>query len=123
MFSHLRQKSNETVLAPSPPVTTPPPPASSHNEGTRSSPHIQASQDGDSDGGNKTWTNLFEGTCLASKGKKLGFVSPILKDGKAVASLQQCEIDKMNAKWEVALIMFVVGYTPTIASITRFIDR
>lgn len=58
---------------------------------------------------------------MASKGRKLGFIPPVVKDGKSVASLQQSEIAKMHSKWEISFILFVVGYTPTIASVARFI--
>ena len=73
--------------------------------------------------GEKNWSNLFEGVRMASKGRKLGFIPPVVKDGKSVASLQQSEIAKMHSKWEMSLILFVVGYTPTIASVARFIAQ
>lgn len=54
---------------------------------------------------------------------KLGFVSPVIKEGKQVVELQKSEIEKMNVKWEAAAVLYVVGDTPTIAAITRFLYK
>lgn len=71
------------------------------------------------------WANLFDNTKLAYKGVKLGFVAPIIKDGKHnIAQLQQTEIDKMSKKWDFSMIiLYVMGETPTIAAILRFIYK
>lgn len=69
------------------------------------------------------WANLFDGEKLAAKGQKLKFVAPLIKDGKHIAKLQQPEIDHMTKKWEAALVFYVVGYTPTIAAVNRYIAK
>lgn len=46
-----------------------------------------------------------------------------MKVGKTVTSLKRDELDKLNAKWNSAIIIFVVGYTPTIATVSRFIAK
>lgn len=65
------------------------------------------------------WAGLFEKNRLMSKGMKLGFVSPIIKDGQQIVELQKSKIEKMNEKWEAVVVLYVVGDTPTIATITR----
>lgn len=66
------------------------------------------------------WVNLFAGAKLASKGAPLEFVTPLVKDGKKVAQLQQSELATMADKWQASLVMYVVGESPTLASVRRF---
>ncbi|XP_021837529.1 uncharacterized protein [Spinacia oleracea] len=57
---------------------------------------------------------------MALKGAELGFINPLVKDGRKVAQLQQKELDSMADKWQAAIVMYVVGESPTIASVKRF---
>ncbi|XP_056691905.1 uncharacterized protein [Spinacia oleracea] len=66
------------------------------------------------------WKNLFVGSKMASKGAELGFISALVKDGRKVAQLQQKELDSMADKWQAAIVMYVVGESPIIASVKRF---
>lgn len=68
------------------------------------------------------WTNLFN-TRLTAKGMKLGFVPPTIKEGSSVVKLQKEKIDQMNDKWLNAVVMYVVGETPTITAITNFLYK
>lgn len=43
---------------------------------------------------------------------KLSFVNP--HDGKKVAKLQVEELEKMTAVWKSAIVLYVVGFSPTI---------
>ncbi|XP_056689965.1 uncharacterized protein [Spinacia oleracea] len=67
------------------------------------------------------WSSLFQRSPLTGKGVSLQFVAPVVKDGKKVAQLQKFEVDAMTRKWISALVLYVVGDTPTIASIKRYI--
>lgn len=65
------------------------------------------------------WKNLFSGAKMASTGVELGFVTPLVKDGKKIAQLQQPELDAMADKWQATIVMYVVEESPTIASVKR----
>ncbi|XP_021835842.2 uncharacterized protein [Spinacia oleracea] len=82
--------------------------------------------EGGSDGTPKpteTWANKVKGSSIASKGKALSFVAPVCTDGKVIACLQQSELNRCNSLWSNAVVMFVIGETPTIASVMRFITK
>ncbi|XP_056693089.1 uncharacterized protein [Spinacia oleracea] len=69
-----------------------------------------------------TWSSLFQRSPLAGKGVSLKFVAPLVKEGKKLAQLQKNEVDDMTRKWLAAIVLYVVGDTPTIAAIKRFIS-
>lgn len=48
---------------------------------------------------------------------------PLLKNGKPIAQLQAAEIHVGNEKWSNAIVLYVVGFYPTIAAIHRFISQ
>lgn len=52
---------------------------------------------------------------------ELKYIAPITVEGEFVAQLQQEELDREIEKWKQALIMYVVGNSPTIAVVERFI--
>ncbi|XP_048493463.1 uncharacterized protein LOC125494010 [Beta vulgaris subsp. vulgaris] len=60
---------------------------------------------------------------LSSKGAPLKFIPSVLKEGKKVAKLDQFEVDKLSKAWSTAVILYVVGQTPSIGTLTRFIDQ
>ncbi|XP_056695330.1 uncharacterized protein [Spinacia oleracea] len=70
-----------------------------------------------------SWASKVRGSLLATKGKALSYVAPVCIGDKVIAQLQQPEIDKCNAQWANAVVMFVLGETPTIASVLRFIAK
>lgn len=65
------------------------------------------------------WAGLFKGK-LNAKGMSLSFVAPLVKDGKKVAQLQE---DELTTGTSNATIFYVVGYSPTIAAVTRFLAQ
>lgn len=76
---------------------------------------VQASNEG------KSWANLFTGNTLASKGMKLQFIAPIIKDGVKTVQLDKVEVERETEKWKSAMILYVVGDSPTIGAVERFI--
>ncbi|XP_056697358.1 uncharacterized protein [Spinacia oleracea] len=68
------------------------------------------------------WKNLFTGSKMASKGASLSFVTPVLQDGKKIAQLQEDEMNELTEKWKSSMVMYVVGDSPTIASVKRYME-
>ncbi|XP_070026452.1 uncharacterized protein [Nicotiana sylvestris] len=59
---------------------------------------------------------------MAARGMNLSFIASIVKDGEKTIELNKEEIKRENAKWRQALILYVVGDTPTIEVLERFIS-
>ncbi|XP_009586956.1 uncharacterized protein [Nicotiana tomentosiformis] len=51
----------------------------------------------------------------------LSYVEPVIIDGERVAQLQKKKIEQETLKWEKAAILYVVGDSPTICVLERFI--
>lgn len=68
------------------------------------------------------WVDVAAGKTLTVKGAALKFVPPLLKKGKKVATLDQDEVNKLFEPWSTAIILYVVGQTPTIGALTRYIE-
>nr|XP_033512476.1 uncharacterized protein LOC117277165 [Nicotiana tomentosiformis] len=51
----------------------------------------------------------------------LSYIPPVLQDGEVVMQLLEEDIAEENQKWNRAIILYVVGNTPTIGAIERFI--
>lgn len=60
---------------------------------------------------------------LHNRGMNLGYVAPLLKDGKPTAKLSVSEIEKESAKWKNAIILYVIGEEPTIAYLKVFLKK
>lgn len=60
---------------------------------------------------------------MRSKGMKLGYVAPIIKQGNPTACLVQSELEKESVKWKKAVILYVIGESPTIAYLTAFLCK
>ncbi|KAG5576040.1 hypothetical protein H5410_056174 [Solanum commersonii] len=58
---------------------------------------------------------------VMAKGMSLNYVNPIMRNGEHVIELKKEEIEKATEKWKQALILYVVGESPTIAAIERYI--
>ncbi|KAL2921508.1 Chlorophenol O-methyltransferase [Bienertia sinuspersici] len=69
------------------------------------------------------WNSLFAGSKLAAKGESLSFISPVVVNGKAQARLSQAAVEVENAKWEAFAIVYVIGDTPTIATMGRYVEK
>ncbi|XP_021860851.1 uncharacterized protein [Spinacia oleracea] len=59
---------------------------------------------------------------MASKGVSVSFVTPVLQDGKKIAQLQEDEMTELTEKWKSSMVMYVVGDSPTIASVKRYME-
>ncbi|XP_009774607.1 uncharacterized protein [Nicotiana sylvestris] len=69
----------------------------------------------------KSWANLVTGNTFAARGMGLSFVAPVIQNGEKIVELQKEEIEKEAEKWKITVIMYVVGDTPSIGAIERFI--
>ncbi|WMV54433.1 hypothetical protein MTR67_047818 [Solanum verrucosum] len=58
---------------------------------------------------------------MSAKGMSLNYVNPIMRNGEHVIELKKEEIEKATEEWKQALILYVVGESPTIAAIERYI--
>ncbi|XP_021734954.1 uncharacterized protein LOC110701649 [Chenopodium quinoa] len=66
------------------------------------------------------WKDLFKGK-LNAKGTSLSFIAPEIRDGKSIAKLSSVDICEGNKKWGNAIIFYVVGYSPTISAVSKFV--
>ncbi|XP_019260681.1 PREDICTED: uncharacterized protein LOC109238650 [Nicotiana attenuata] len=51
----------------------------------------------------------------------LSFIAPIIKNGEVTVELCKEEIEEETQKWKLALILYVVGGSPTIGAMERYI--
>lgn len=79
-----------------------------------------ASPAADADPEESSWSNFIRGS-LNAKGMKLGFVPPLVNEGKSVAHLLASEVDASSKKWMNSVIFYVIGMKPTMAAVYRFI--
>ncbi|KAH0752001.1 hypothetical protein KY285_005149 [Solanum tuberosum] len=82
---------------------------------------VEKAQQRGEEKGKETWTNLFQSNKLAAKGMKLNFVAPVMQNGEKVVKLYKEEVDLETNKWKHTIILYVVGASPTIASLERYI--
>ncbi|KAG5632415.1 hypothetical protein H5410_004132 [Solanum commersonii] len=69
----------------------------------------------------KKWVNIFNSSRLSAKGISLTYITLAMKNGEKVIELKKDEIDKATKEWKQALILYVVGESPTIAMMERYI--
>ena len=69
----------------------------------------------------KTWATLAAEKCLTAKGMSRKFVSLSIKNGKSVAQIDMQEVAHLTEIWANAVVLYVVGQTPTLGAIIRFI--
>ncbi|XP_019263163.1 PREDICTED: uncharacterized protein LOC109240928 [Nicotiana attenuata] len=67
------------------------------------------------------WVNLFAGNRLAARGMSLSYIPPVIKEGEKITQLNQAELEKGTAKWKQAAILYVMGATPSIGALERYI--
>lgn len=60
---------------------------------------------------------------LRRKGMKLGYVAPTIKEGTPTTCLVKSELEEENRKWRNAIILYVIGNSPTITYLTLFLRR
>lgn len=51
----------------------------------------------------------------------LNYVEPVIKDGERVIALDKEDIDRETLKWKQALVLYVMGDSPGIGAIDRFV--
>ncbi|KAL2922245.1 hypothetical protein RDABS01_013736 [Bienertia sinuspersici] len=57
---------------------------------------------------------------LNSRGKKLGFVAPIIRNGKPCVQLQHSDINPEVDKWKFAFAFYVVGMNPSLNALKKY---
>jgi len=65
------------------------------------------------------WVGLFKGN-LNAKGRKLGFVAPLLNNGKKLAQLEENEESLGAENWKHTIIFYAIGVTPTFTAVQRY---
>lgn len=73
------------------------------------------------EGAKPKWAILFNGNQLSARGVNLSYVAPTTKNGEKVVELNKDEVEKATEEWKQAIIFYVVGDSPTIATIERYI--
>lgn len=58
-----------------------------------------------------------------SKGLKLGYVAPTIKNGIPVACLQVSDVQSESEKWKSAVILYVIGDSPTITYLHTYLAK
>lgn len=58
---------------------------------------------------------------LRRKGMNLSYVAPVLIQGKPTAQLRLDEIESEIAKWKYAVILYVIGESPTISYLKNYL--
>lgn len=53
----------------------------------------------------------------------LNYYPPVLKDGRKVVEINHVEVESEYAKWENALIGYVLGGTPSFEEMLKFVYR
>lgn len=71
--------------------------------------------------GERSWAGLLHENKFAAKGMNLSCIPPVIQDGEVVVQLLEEYIAEENQKWNRAIFLYVVGNTPTIGAIERFI--
>ena len=69
------------------------------------------------------WAKVAAEKSMTAKGSSLKFVAPTVKEGKLVAQLDKNEVNHLAEVWAAALIVYVVGNTPSIGMIIRHIEK
>ena len=65
------------------------------------------------------WAKVITDKPLNAKGTSLKFVALTLKEGKLIAKLDRDEVNHLAEVWPFAIIVYVVGNTPSIGMIIR----
>ncbi|KAK4360270.1 hypothetical protein RND71_019222 [Anisodus tanguticus] len=68
----------------------------------------------------QTWASLF--SKMKAKGKTLQYVELVIVDGEKVAQIQQEKVEEDTQKWKQSIVLYVVGNSPSIGAIDRFIS-
>ncbi|KAM3266800.1 hypothetical protein P3L10_003795 [Capsicum annuum] len=69
----------------------------------------------------KPWKNLFSTNRLATKDMNLSFIPPTVIDGEKVVEVTTDDVAYENEKWKSVIVVYVVGISPSIGAMERFI--
>lgn len=69
------------------------------------------------------WTSLFAGTRSFENRLKPSYIPPTIVEGKTVAQLEKEDVDKEIQKWRCALIVYVIGETPSYNYMHKFVKQ
>lgn len=67
-----------------------------------------------------SWANVVACNKLAAKGMNLEYITPIIQEGKKVVQLEKEDIDEGTVNWKQSIILYVIGYSPTMGVVERF---
>lgn len=69
----------------------------------------------------KQWANLFQQSNLTGRGIDLAYITPVVKDNAKLVQFQANDVDMETEKWRKTIILYVVGSSPTIGAVKRFV--
>ncbi|XP_070047064.1 uncharacterized protein [Nicotiana tomentosiformis] len=69
------------------------------------------------------WESLFAENRLESRGMSLAYIAPVIPEGEKIAKLNQLELEKGSVKWKQTVILYVIGATPSIGALKRYIGK
>ncbi|KAH0724703.1 hypothetical protein KY284_000568 [Solanum tuberosum] len=69
----------------------------------------------------KPWANLFATNRLAGRGMNLSYIPPMIVEGEKVVTILPKDVAKDDEKWGPSIVAYVVGTTPSIGAMERFI--
>nr|XP_016466283.1 PREDICTED: uncharacterized protein LOC107789027 [Nicotiana tabacum]XP_016466284.1 PREDICTED: uncharacterized protein LOC107789027 [Nicotiana tabacum] len=71
---------------------------------------------------NQSRANMVVGNKLAMKGMNLQFIAPIVQNGEKIAKLEIEDVEQETEKLRSVIVMYVIGETPTIGAMDRFLS-
>ncbi|XP_019256828.1 PREDICTED: uncharacterized protein LOC109235244 [Nicotiana attenuata] len=69
----------------------------------------------------QTWANVVVGNKLAMKGMNLQFIAPIVQNGEKMVKIEGEDVEQETAKWKNAIVIYVIGDSPSIGAMDRFV--
>ncbi|XP_075081709.1 uncharacterized protein LOC107826912 [Nicotiana tabacum] len=70
----------------------------------------------------QTWANVVGRNKLAMKGMNLQFIAPIIQNGEKIVKLDLEDVEQENEKWSSVIVLYVIGDSPTIGAMERFLS-
>nr|XP_016472761.1 PREDICTED: uncharacterized protein LOC107794748 [Nicotiana tabacum] len=69
----------------------------------------------------QSWANVVVGNKLAMKGMNLQYIAPTVQNGEKIAKLEIEDVELETEKSSSAIVLYVIGETPTIGAMDRFL--
>lgn len=70
----------------------------------------------------KTWSLVTTEQKLITKDMSFKFIAPYIQNGRNVVKIDKTEVGKLSDIWANIVLLYVVGQTPLICAIIRFIN-